>query len=141
MLLTLLADAGDGCAVLQNTEDEHDGDHDRQDDQARGNQVPHIARHGLIPNHAVSRDYSEAARWYRAAAEHNNAMAQSTLGDIYYYGRGVPQDFVAAVQWWKLAAEQGMAVAQLNLGVMYANGDGASGCSTSKSRTSISTKA
>jgi hypothetical protein len=74
--------------------------------------------------HAVSRDYSEAARWYRAAAEHNNAMAQSTLGDIYYYGRGVPQDFVAAVQWWKLAAEQGVAVAQLNLGVMYANGDG-----------------
>ena len=74
--------------------------------------------------HAVSRDYSEAARWYRAAAEHNNAMAQSTLGDIYYYGRGIPQDFAAAVQWWKLAAEQGVAVAQLNLGVMYANGDG-----------------
>jgi TPR repeat protein len=74
--------------------------------------------------HAVSRDYGEAARWYRAAAEHRNAMAQSTLGDIYYYGRGVPQDFVAAVEWWKLAAEQGVAVAQLNLGVMYANGDG-----------------
>ena len=74
--------------------------------------------------HAVSRDYGEAARWYRAAAEHNSAMAQSTLGDIYYYGRGVPQDFVAAVEWWKLAAEQGVAVAQLNLGVMYANGDG-----------------
>ena len=53
MLLTLLADACDGCAVLQNAEDEHDGDHDRQYDQARGNQVPHIARHGLIPNHKL----------------------------------------------------------------------------------------
>ena len=53
MLLTLLADAGDGCAVLQNTEDEHDGDHDRQHGQARGNHVPHIARHGLIPNHKL----------------------------------------------------------------------------------------
>jgi TPR repeat protein len=74
--------------------------------------------------HGVSRDYTEAARWYRRAAENSNAMAQSTLGDIYYYGRGVPQDFVEAGQWWQLAAEQGSAVAQLNLGVMYANGDG-----------------
>jgi uncharacterized protein len=74
--------------------------------------------------HGVSRDYTEAARWYRRAAENSNVMAQSTLGDIYYYGRGVPQDFVEAGQWWQLAAEQGMAVAQLNLGVMYANGDG-----------------
>ena len=74
--------------------------------------------------HGVSRDYTEAARWYRRAAENSNVMAQSTLGDIYYYGRGVPQDFVEAGQWWQLAAEQGMAVAQLNLGVMFANGDG-----------------
>jgi TPR repeat protein len=72
----------------------------------------------------VSRDYTEAARWYRRAAINSNAMAQSTLGDIYYYGRGVPQDFLEAVKWWELAAEQGVAVAQLNLGVMYANGDG-----------------
>jgi TPR repeat protein len=74
--------------------------------------------------HGVSRDYTEAARWYRRAAQNSNAMAQSTLGDIYYYGRGVPQDFVEAGQWWQLAAERGVAVAQLNLGVMYANGDG-----------------
>jgi TPR repeat protein len=76
--------------------------------------------------HGVSRDYTEAARWYRRAAENSNVMAQSTLGDIYYYGRGVPQDFVEAGRWWQLAAERGMAVAQLNLGVMYANGDGVS---------------
>lgn len=74
--------------------------------------------------HGVSRDYTEAARWYRRAAAHANAMAQSTLGDIYYYGRGVPQDYIAAGEWWQRAAEQGVAVAQLNLGVMYANGDG-----------------
>jgi uncharacterized protein len=74
--------------------------------------------------HGVSRDYTEAARWYRRAAEHSNAMAQSTLGDIYYYGRGVPQDYVEAGLWWQRAAERGVAVAQLNLGVMYANGDG-----------------
>jgi uncharacterized protein len=74
--------------------------------------------------HGVSRDYTEAARWYRRAAENASAMAQSTLGDIYYYGRGVPQDFVEAAHWWQLAADQGVAVAQLNLGVMYANGDG-----------------
>jgi TPR repeat protein len=74
--------------------------------------------------HGVSRDYSEAASWYRGAAEKGSALAQSTLGDIYYYGRGVPQDYVEAVKWWQLAADQGVAVAQLNLSVMYANGDG-----------------
>jgi TPR repeat protein len=74
--------------------------------------------------HGVSRDYTEAARWYRRAAQNSNAMAEATLGDIYYYGRGVPQDFAEAGQWWRLAAERGVAVAQLNLGVMYANGDG-----------------
>lgn len=74
--------------------------------------------------HGVSRDYTEAARWYRRAAAHSNAMAESTLGDIYYYGRGVPQDYVVAAQWWQRAADQGIAVAQLNLGVIYANGDG-----------------
>jgi len=74
--------------------------------------------------HGVSRDYTEAARWYRRAAAHSNAMAESTLGDIYYYGRGVPQDYAVAAQWWQRAADQGVAVAQLNLGVIYANGDG-----------------
>ena len=74
--------------------------------------------------HWVSRDYSEAARWYRRAAASGNPMAQATLGDMYYYGRNLPQDFVAAVYWWQLAADQGVAMAQLNLSVMYANGDG-----------------
>lgn len=74
--------------------------------------------------HWVSRDYSEAARWYRRAAANGNPQAQATLGDMYYYGRNLPQDFVAAVHWWQLAANQGVAMAQLNLSVMYANGDG-----------------
>ena len=74
--------------------------------------------------HWVSRDYSEAARWYRRAAANGNALAQATLGDMYYYGRNLPQDFVAAVRWWQVAADQGVALAQLNLSVMYANGDG-----------------
>jgi TPR repeat protein len=74
--------------------------------------------------HWVSRDYSEAARWYRRAAAAGNSQAQATLGDMYYYGRNLPQDFVAAVHWWQLAADQGVAMAQLNLSVMYANGDG-----------------
>jgi TPR repeat protein len=74
--------------------------------------------------HWVSRDYAEAARWYRRAAADGNPQAQATLGDMYYYGRNLPQDFVAAVRWWQFAADQGVALAQLNLSVMYANGDG-----------------
>src|SRR5262249_4089078 len=72
----------------------------------------------------VSRDYGEAVRMYRKAAAKGNAMAESTLGDIYYYGRGAPQDFTEAVKWWSLAADANIATAQLNLSVMLANGDG-----------------
>ena len=50
--------------------------------------------------------------------------AQSNLGEMYQYGKGIPQDHKTAVKWYRLAAEQGNARAQYNLGVMYGNGTG-----------------
>jgi hypothetical protein len=72
----------------------------------------------------VPKDYDAAVKWYLRAGEKGNALAQSALGDIHYYGRGVPQDYEAAALWWQRAARQGVGSAQLNLSVLYANGEG-----------------
>jgi len=37
-------------------------------------------------------DYTEAAKWYRKAADRDNAKAQYMLGIMYAIGRGVPRD-------------------------------------------------
>jgi TPR repeat protein len=52
------------------------------------------------------------------------ALAQVSLGNIYYLGHGVPQDYAEAVKWYRLAADQGYALAQFTLGTMYGNGQG-----------------
>ena len=72
----------------------------------------------------MSPDDGEAARWYRLAADQGHAGAQSNLGVMYRYGRGVPQDDSEARRWYRLAADQGHAGAQFNLGLTYADGRG-----------------
>jgi len=57
----------------------------------------------------VKQDYTEAARWYRAAAEQGNPLAQTQLGRLYERGRGVKQDYAEAYFWYSLAATQGYA--------------------------------
>ncbi len=52
------------------------------------------------------------------AAEQGNADAQSLLGAMYEYGKGVAQDDKQALAWTRKAAEQGNATAQFALGVM-----------------------
>lgn len=44
--------------------------------------------------------YTEAERWYRAAAEQGAADAQEFLADMYAQGRGVPQDYGEAAKWF-----------------------------------------
>lgn len=67
---------------------------------------------------------TEAAKWYRLAAEQGNALAQYNLGTIYRNGQGVARDPVEAAKWYKMAAEQGVPAAQFNLGNMYETGEG-----------------
>jgi len=40
----------------------------------------------------VPKDFSEAARWYRKAADQGDAKAQVDLGYLYNHGSGVPED-------------------------------------------------
>jgi hypothetical protein len=68
--------------------------------------------------------YAEAANWYRRAAEQGFALAQVTLGKLYYNGTGVRQDYAEAAKWFRKAAEQGDAEGQWRLGGLYSSGEG-----------------
>ena len=74
--------------------------------------------------HAVPQNYQEAIKWFRLAANQDNAVAQYTLGRMYEKGEGVPQDYTEAMKWVRLAAEQGDTTAQGFLGLMYGKGQG-----------------
>lgn len=72
----------------------------------------------------VTKNESQAVKWYRKAAEQGNAYAQYNLGVSYTDGTGVAKDDCEAVKWFRKAAEQGVVKAQYNLGWMYENGCG-----------------
>jgi tetratricopeptide (TPR) repeat protein len=71
-----------------------------------------------------NKDYENAYKWYRKAAEQGDVNAQFSLATLYDYGEGVTQDYKEAAKWYRKAAEQGDDGAQYNLGVMYDQGDG-----------------
>jgi hypothetical protein len=56
---------------------------------------------------AQSGDFATALREWTPLAEEGNAVAQSSLGNMYRKGKGVPQGHKTAVKWYRLAAEQG----------------------------------
>ena len=69
-------------------------------------------------------DYANAIPLIQDAAERNYTYAQSALGGIYYYGKGLGKDFNKAAYWWNRAAQNGDAFAQYCLGMCYYNGEG-----------------
>ena len=74
--------------------------------------------------HYDKKNYTEAVKWYRKAAEQGNTQAQFNLGYSYEFGQGVTQDYDEAVKWYRKAAEQGHARGQCNLGYCYEKGEG-----------------
>ena len=67
-------------------------------------------------------DYATALRLLHPLADRGDVRAQSTLGLMYYHGRGVRKDDREAIKWFRTAAEQGDKRAQFHLGFMYAEG-------------------
>ena len=67
----------------------------------------------------VPKNYAQAHKWFRLAADQGNTDAQYILGLMYEEGLGVPQDYAQAVKWYRLAADQGYASAQYILGLVY----------------------
>jgi uncharacterized protein len=58
-----------------------------------------------VNGQGVEKDYTEAVKWYRKAAEQNYALAQSNLGLMYKNGQGLEKDYVEAYAWLNLAAK------------------------------------
>ncbi|WP_404299088.1 tetratricopeptide repeat protein [Halomonas sp.] len=69
-------------------------------------------------------DYSTALEHFKPLAEQGVADAQSNLGEMYDFGKGVPRSYSEAEKWYRRAAEQGHAVALFDLGYMYHRGKG-----------------
>lgn len=65
------------------------------------------------------KNYTEAAKWYRKAADQGYVYAVHNLGNAYYNGRGVGQDYSEAFRLYRIAAYNGYAQAQYFLGNEY----------------------
>ena len=72
----------------------------------------------------VAKDDGEAVKWFRKAADQNDAKAQYMLGLSYAIGEGVVKDDVEATKWFHKAADQSVAAAQFMLGGCYHRGEG-----------------
>ncbi len=68
-----------------------------------------------ISGEGVEKDYYEAVKWYRKAAEQDFTDAQNVLGLLYENGAGVEEDYYKAVDWYKKAAAKGNNNAKDNL--------------------------
>jgi len=77
-----------------------------------------------IEGRGVIKDYIEAVKWLRKAADQNHPQAQYNLGAAYISGTGVAQDEAEAIRWLQKAADQNVAEAQHDLGVLCIQGKG-----------------
>jgi hypothetical protein len=83
-----------------------------------------VAQWNVASNYLLQKNYVEAEKWCRKAAQQGMAEAQAELGYAYCYGAGLPRDYAEAVKWNRKAAEQGNAMAQQNLGECFNFGYG-----------------
>lgn len=69
----------------------------------------------------VAADRTEAAKWYKLAADRGLAPAQYRLGNMYEKANGVERNLSEAKRYYQMAAEQGNAGAMHNLAVLLAS--------------------
>jgi len=77
-----------------------------------------------LAGRGVTRDLSQAAYWYRKAADQGDPGAQVDMGYFYLAGIGVKADAEQAVRWFQRASASGSRAGKLNLAVLYLNGEG-----------------
>lgn len=71
-----------------------------------------------------NRDFAEAFRNWKLAADKGDARGQYGLASLYLRGEGVTKDTSRAAALLRLAADQDYSVAQTNLAILYLRGDG-----------------
>jgi serine/threonine protein kinase len=62
----------------------------------------------------VSKDLSEAAKYYKLSADQCNSHGQNNYGSCLEYGKGVSKDLSEAAKYYKMALEQGLEAAAAN---------------------------
>lgn len=67
---------------------------------------------------------AEELQALRMQAAQGDAKAQTSLGFLYYNGKGTPQDYEKAREWLEIAAAKGYAKAQAVFGIPYMKGHG-----------------
>lgn len=73
----------------------------------------------------TSKNFDQAAHWWRKAAQFGLPSAQLALSSVYRVGRGnIKQDLDEAIRWCRKAAESGYADAQVELSIYYGVGNG-----------------
>ena len=72
----------------------------------------------------MGKDYAEAVKWFRKAAEQGIAGAQHNLGFYYSSGTGVKKDEAEALKWYRNAAGQGLDQAMVIFARMCEDGQG-----------------
>ena len=70
------------------------------------------------------KNYLCAVKWYAKGAELGNEYAQSSLAQMYQYGKGVETNLAKAIEWYTKAAEKGNEIALFELGEIYQYGHG-----------------
>jgi serine/threonine protein kinase/TPR repeat protein len=75
-------------------------------------------------NQYAAIDPSASVSLLQSAAAEGDPVSQYNLGQMFYFGTGVPQDYTEAARWYRKAAEQGNPGAQSALGMMYLEGRG-----------------
>ncbi len=73
---------------------------------------------------SVKRDFHEAIRWYKMAADQNLAEAQHRLSELNFNTKGEIQTPEEVAGWLKLSAGNGFALAQYHLAEAYLDSDG-----------------
>ena len=71
-----------------------------------------------------SKKWTQAARWYKKAAEQKHAVAQMALSRLYYGGSGVPKNHEIVFRLAQQSAKSGLYDAQRSLGYCYYVGIG-----------------
>lgn len=71
-----------------------------------------------------AKNYAEALKWYKLAADKGQPFAMNNLGIMYLTGNGVKIDDKEAFRWLKKAADKDVAAAIAPVGSMYYYGNG-----------------
>jgi TPR repeat protein len=72
----------------------------------------------------VPKDFTQAAYWYRKAADQGNPGAQVYIGYMYAIGIGVSKDTSEAIRWYRRATSSKSSAAEVSLAGFYMRGEG-----------------